>query len=1019
MKDGLTLPPYDPNYVPSGKNTPDNPYYAKTRHTQIPQQSDSPSQFSSQTPVKPTNTRLPGITPTTAIVDDQKLSRVPGRYSGYPIPAVTWVWRKGTTTIAGSANKNTLDLAGIDAVGTNYNVFETAANSEGSVTAASANASAVLRPEAVFALRDQSFEQNTGVQTYNITPHVQTNGNTLGYALVDEPTGVTMVGKIISIDTTVVPVGSVEITVASSDEYTRAVGDSFTLEITAVLAPPVNTVKPAVTPVIGVTGQLLTGTYGTWTGIPAPMLRGQWQRNNANIPGATELTYTATVAGDYRFAVTGTNSQGFATVNSNMARIANAGVDCVLTVRTTTANETVTIPCQDVGTFDATIVSLTAAEPHKSGVQILAYNSPNLTLTFPNAGDHTVTIYGTFPNFYFNNSGDKAKLIAIPSLGQTGLLTLENAFYGCNNLVSCAGGDTSQVTSMAAAYRSCVKLTSLNVDTWTTPVLKSLFRAFQRTAFTVPPKFGRFDTSQVQNMQYMLEGTPKLNYPVSDWKITGLNASNRLTGFLANSGLPTSRYNLLLQNWEGQVGRRNDLAPDFGDSKYTPGTTADTARMALVNSGWTITDGGPTSTDKGIHVDPMPDLPANVTYDAGADLYTVDGQQSGALVMSSGPVRLPGGSVTIKWILVSVSAGWMRTNAGTNGSIYDTPGEYTDNYTSAGNVDYQFRTSSNFAGTFRAVKVTLDDEPVPPANVQIGFGAGATGGTEDYKVTNTDDSGPGSLRAGAEAGNKNITFDVNGKIRLTKVLKPANNTTINGRGADIEITGEGITFINRDNLIVTNLKILDVKQDCFSVINSTNVYADHLTVGRTKFEYKGDGAFDVVDGSVGVTMSYVKLQNFNKTSLHGNNNADTMDMATKTTMSHCLFVDCEQRQPFVRYARRFHIFNCVFQRWGTDTGGGECTNCFFDAQLAIENCIYDPDKNKLAIEWTTNTIPNDPGNVKVTGALLQNGANAPSRNSQNVFNPRNEYDYTLETANTDLKTKVVNEAGWQPANYWS
>jgi hypothetical protein len=83
---------------------------------------------------------------------------------------------------------------------------------------------------------------------------------------------------------------------------------------------PVNTAVPTVagTPAVGNT---LTATPGTWTGTPTPTLAYQWERNSADIPGATGLTYVLTsadVGGNDRVRETATNVAGTASAWSTV-----------------------------------------------------------------------------------------------------------------------------------------------------------------------------------------------------------------------------------------------------------------------------------------------------------------------------------------------------------------------------------------------------------------------------------------------------------------------------------------------------------------------------------------------------------------------------------------------------------------------------------------------------------------------------------------------------------------------------
>ena len=58
----------------------------------------------------------------------------------------------------------------------------------------------------------------------------------------------------------------------------------------------------------------------------------------------------------------------------------------------------------------------------------------NITHTYALPGIYTVSISGTFPAIYFNNTGDRRKITSILSWGNIPWQSMENAFYGCDNL---------------------------------------------------------------------------------------------------------------------------------------------------------------------------------------------------------------------------------------------------------------------------------------------------------------------------------------------------------------------------------------------------------------------------------------------------------------------------------------------------------------------------------------------------------------------------------------------------------
>ena len=63
----------------------------------------------------------------------------------------------------------------------------------------------------------------------------------------------------------------------------------------------------------------------------------------------------------------------------------------------------------------------------------------NLTITFPDANTlYDISISGDFPMIYFNNTGDKDKLVDIKQWGDIEWTSMERAFWGCSNMTCTA-----------------------------------------------------------------------------------------------------------------------------------------------------------------------------------------------------------------------------------------------------------------------------------------------------------------------------------------------------------------------------------------------------------------------------------------------------------------------------------------------------------------------------------------------------------------------------------------------------
>jgi len=162
--------------------------------------------------------------------------------------------------------------------------------------------------------------------------------------------------------------------------------------------------------------------------------------------------------------------------------------------------ETLTIPCQNVDTFDAVI---DWGDGNSS--TITTYNDADLAHEYVSAGIYLVSISGTLPNIYFDNSGDKLKLTKILNLGDVGFTTLERAFYGCTNLTRMTVGttDTSAVTNMAYMVRGCSSLLALNVSSFDTGAVTTMSNMFYGCSGLLTLDIFRFDTAAVTTMSNM------------------------------------------------------------------------------------------------------------------------------------------------------------------------------------------------------------------------------------------------------------------------------------------------------------------------------------------------------------------------------------------------------------------------------------------------------------------------------------------------------------------------------------
>ena len=244
--------------------------------------------------------------------------------------------------------------------------------------------------------------------------------------------------------------------------------------------------------------------------------------------------------------------------------------------------------------------------------------SGTTTHTYATAGTYDVSVTPTNNcRIFFNNGGDKQKLIEIKNWG-TGTWTLfTNAFNGCSSMDITATDvpDLSVATSLNNMFRNCLIIVGNssfeNWDTSNLTVIQGMFRAaklfnqnisswdvsnvtnlantfFDADSFNQP--IGVWDTSNVTGMNNMFRSNlSTFDQSLANWDITSLtNGASMFT----SSGLSTANYDATLIGWAAQS-ITNAVSIDFGSSQFTSGGAAEAARNTLVSTyGWTIIDGG-------------------------------------------------------------------------------------------------------------------------------------------------------------------------------------------------------------------------------------------------------------------------------------------------------------------------------------------------------------------------------------------------------------------------------------------
>ena len=197
------------------------------------------------------------------------------------------------------------------------------------------------------------------------------------------------------------------------------------------------------------------------------------------------------------------------------ATISFAQNEFITVWETTTADESITIPTFTGETYDYTV---NWGDGDTSTNQMAA-----ATHTYATAGNHTVTITGTFPRIYFNNRGDRTKILEVKQWGSQAWTSMEKAFYGCSklNITATDVPDLSNVTSLAYMFRSTLLETANRIGDWNTGTVTNMGLMFyQVRAFN--QNISSWDTSAVTTMYSMFSGATAFNQNISSWNTSSV-----------------------------------------------------------------------------------------------------------------------------------------------------------------------------------------------------------------------------------------------------------------------------------------------------------------------------------------------------------------------------------------------------------------------------------------------------------------------------------------------------------------
>ena len=273
--------------------------------------------------------------------------------------------------------------------------------------------------------------------------------------------------------------------------------------------------------------------------------------------------------------------------------------------------------------------------------------------SYPTPGTYTVSISGRFPRIYFNDSGDKSKLISIEQWGNNKWTSMENAFLGCDSMnisnPNIDQPDLSHLTSLASMFSGCERFSG-DISDWQVDSVRDMSSMFFE-AYAFNQDIGDWNVSKVENMLGMFRAATSFNQDIGDWDVGNVVDMSILfyqaASFNQDIGdwdvskveymdamfLFASAFNQDLESWDvsnvmNMINMfRGALAFDQSLGNWDLSNVTDMTDMfkniALSTTNYDLTLMGWATDSSGNPSDGIDDVPSNIDLHAGGSKYCI------------------------------------------------------------------------------------------------------------------------------------------------------------------------------------------------------------------------------------------------------------------------------------------------------------------------------------------------------------------------------------------------------------
>jgi len=154
--------------------------------------------------------------------------------------------------------------------------------------------------------------------------------------------------------------------------------------------------------------------------------------------------------------------------------------------------------------------------------------------TYETGDTYTVVVTGSNLRLIHYNNTARTYLTSCNNF--SGVISLENAFYGCSNLVSVPAELPSSITNIKEAFRDASKF-NRDISGWDTSNVTDMEQLF-RNASAFNQNIGTWNFTKVEDLNYMFDYSG-LKTSTYNAMLTSLNANESLTTRLQSTELPT------------------------------------------------------------------------------------------------------------------------------------------------------------------------------------------------------------------------------------------------------------------------------------------------------------------------------------------------------------------------------------------------------------------------------------------------------------------------------------------------